>query len=372
VALGASAVIVGLTSLYGLAWNLKFLVGPVVDGISTFRRWVVGLEVGLAVVSLVLALPLFFGSGASVGAGFGVLAVIAATHDVAVDAFYIAALDERLQAAFSGGRVAAYRVAMLAASGGLVILAGATSFAFAFLVLAVALFGLAFFHAQSLPASPSGPAAGRAKPPLSAVLSSWLVEPKVGLVLVFLITYRAGDALLFAQNAKFLESLSLGTTMRGLLQGIVGTSFSIGGAILGGVWISRRGLARSLPSIAVLQASAIGLYVLIAMARGPLGLVACVVAMEQLIAGIGTAGLVVFILERSRGEHKATRFAVATAFMSFATTAAGSLSGFIVVAIGYPLFFALAFAAALPGVALSFFVAKTDDAAEPAALRSLG
>ena len=38
-AIGASAEAVGLTALYGLPWNLKFLWAPVVDRYGTLRRW---------------------------------------------------------------------------------------------------------------------------------------------------------------------------------------------------------------------------------------------------------------------------------------------------------------------------------------------
>ena len=55
---------------------------------------------------------------------FWLLAFNSATHDIAADGFYMLATTEREQAFFSGIRNTFYRVAMIAAQGGLVILRG--------------------------------------------------------------------------------------------------------------------------------------------------------------------------------------------------------------------------------------------------------
>ncbi len=55
---------------------------------------------------------------------FWLLAFNSATHDIAADGFYMLATTEREQAFFSGIRNTFYRVAMIAAQGGLIILAG--------------------------------------------------------------------------------------------------------------------------------------------------------------------------------------------------------------------------------------------------------
>jgi MFS transporter, PAT family, beta-lactamase induction signal transducer AmpG len=44
--------------------------------------------------------------------------------------------------------------------------------------------------------------------------------------------------------------------------------------------------------------------------------------------------------------------------MSLASTVAGWRSGYLLAPLGYPAFFALAFAVSLPGVALAFVVPK--------------
>ncbi len=159
-------------------------------------------------------------------------------------------------------------------------------------------------------------------------------------------------------NSKLLASLGLDTAARGVVNGGFGTAASIAGSMIGGAWVARRGLERALPTIALVQSVAILLYVALAVVRPPIAAVAVCVVVEQLVAGIGTAAFVVFLLRLCDGPHKATHFSFATAVMSLAGTVAGSSSGFLLEAVGYPWFFTFAFAASLPGVALSRLVAR--------------
>jgi len=55
---------------------------------------------------------------------FWIMAFSSATHDIAADGFYMLGLDTPQQAAFVGVRVIFYRIATIAAEGGLVFLVG--------------------------------------------------------------------------------------------------------------------------------------------------------------------------------------------------------------------------------------------------------
>jgi PAT family beta-lactamase induction signal transducer AmpG len=176
--------------------------------------------------------------------------------------------------------------------------------------------------------------------------------------IAFVLTFRAGDFLLFAMNSKLLESLGLDTRLRGIVSGGLGTTMSIVGAILGGWLLSNVKVQRAIPRIAVLQSLAILLYVGLAALRPPLPVIAVAVALEQLIAGVGAAALVIFILRMSDGPFKATHFAMGTALTGLAAMVAVP-SGFVVNAVGYPWFFTIAFFASIPGVVLAFAAART-------------
>jgi PAT family beta-lactamase induction signal transducer AmpG len=368
-ALGASLSAIGHTSLYGAAWNFKWVWSPVLDLYGTTRRWVVGTQIALGLSLLALAGPAQRGDLGLVAKGLVLVSVLAATQDIAVDGFYLQALPQKQQMALSGLRVGAFRAAMLVGKGGLVMLAGlAGGWGWAFGAAAAMMILLGVAHAFVLPRPARAQAA--AKMGFVQAFATYLQQPGIALTLAFILTYRAGDALMFAMGSPFMRDLGFGTAARGLVSGVAGTSCSIGGAMLGGMIIAKLGLERTLRPIALLQSAAILIYTWLAWARPGWTAVVAAVLAEQVAAGIGTAALMVFLMRRCGGEYKAAHFAVGSALMSLATTVAGYVSGDIAERVGYVWFFALAFAASLPGVALSFFVptdALTAQGGKPAA-----
>ena len=150
--LGASLQVIGLTSLFHLPYNLKFLWAPVVDGFATKRSWLLAMEAVLGLILLVLA---FVVSGAhvlsAVSAAFAALAVASATHDIATDGFYLEALDSAGQSKFVGYRAMAYRLATLTVAGPLLVFAGRSGWWLGFVLSAGVLALLLGYHAAFLP-----------------------------------------------------------------------------------------------------------------------------------------------------------------------------------------------------------------------------
>ncbi len=366
-AFGASLAAVGYTSLYGLAWNFKFLWSPTVDVVGQKRSWVAATQIALAVALFALAMPAQHGDLPTVAWGLIAVSVLAATQDIAVDGFYLEALSDKRQAAFSGLRVGAFRIAMLVGKGGLVVLAGlAGGWKAAFFAAAAMMLLLGLGHALLLP-RPQSIARSESKTWKAFVQAfvSFLKQPKVGLVLAFILTYRAGDALMFNMGTPFLKDLGLSLTQRGVVSGTWGTLASVGGSMLGGMIVSRWSLERTLRPIVLAQGLAILLYAWLAYARPSLPVITGIVLVEQLVAGIGTAGLMVFLMRRCQGAYKASHFAIGSALMSLTTTLAGIFSGKLAARLGFPVFFLLAFAAAIPGMFLAWFV-PTNRSDEPA------
>ncbi len=357
-AFGASLSAVGYTSLYGLAWNLKFIWSPWVDIKGQKRSWIVGTQIALALAIFALAMPAQVGDLKTVAWGLVAVSFLAATQDVAVDGFYLEALPDKRQSALSGLRVGAYRLALLVGKGGLVVLAGIMGgWRAAFYAAGAMMLLLGIGHAIFLPRPVKSTEVIRS--PFKAFIQaflSFLKQPKVALVLAFVLTYRAGDSLMFAMNSPFLKDLGIGTTQRGIISGTWGTLFSIGGSILGGMLVSKFSLERTLRPIAFAQGAAILLYAWMAWARPSLPAIVAVVLVEQIVAGIGTAGLMVFLMRRCQGAYKASHFAICTALMSVGATVAGTLSGKLAAQVGFPVFFLIAFTVAIPGMLLAWFV----------------
>jgi PAT family beta-lactamase induction signal transducer AmpG len=113
------------TSVLYLPWVIKPLWSPLVQRIGTRRGWVVVMQllVGAGLGCAALAIPAADFLRYTLAA-LAFVAVASATHDVAADGFYLLALSSHEQAWFVGIRSTAYRLAMIAGQGLLVMLAG--------------------------------------------------------------------------------------------------------------------------------------------------------------------------------------------------------------------------------------------------------
>lgn len=113
------------TSWLYLPYAIKPLWSPLVQRIGTRRGWVVAMQIliaaGLACTALSIPLDSFLRWSL---VALATVAVSSATHDVAADGFYLLALSSHQQAWFVGIRSTAYRMAMIAGQGLLVMLAG--------------------------------------------------------------------------------------------------------------------------------------------------------------------------------------------------------------------------------------------------------
>jgi PAT family beta-lactamase induction signal transducer AmpG len=113
------------TSWLYLPWVIKPLWSPLVDLLRTKRFWIITMQLligaGLGGVALTIPLPDFFKFTLGF---FWLLAFSSATHDIAIDGFYMLGLTRHQQAWYIGFRATFYRFAMITGQGLLIIFAG--------------------------------------------------------------------------------------------------------------------------------------------------------------------------------------------------------------------------------------------------------
>jgi PAT family beta-lactamase induction signal transducer AmpG len=143
---------IGLTSLFGIPWVIKFLWGPLIDQFGTKRKWILIMQFLLVLLFIVVAIisPLPYGVRLIAGLLF-ICAFLSATHDIAIDGYYMEALDKQGQAKFVGYRVMAYRLAMMAGTG-IIVTIGTTRSWFVAFFMGGAFLGILFiYHIFFLP-----------------------------------------------------------------------------------------------------------------------------------------------------------------------------------------------------------------------------
>jgi PAT family beta-lactamase induction signal transducer AmpG len=364
------------TSFLYLPWVVKMLWGPLVDTRATKRRWIVGtqfaLAAGFAMAALALRSHSFFAFSIAV---FALIAFASATHDIAVDGFYMLGLARTEQAFFAGVRSTAYRVAMLFASGGLVVLAGRIermtgdvplSWIASLSAAGVLFAALALFHAWYLPRPASDgarkPESGGAAGSFSAVFRSYFTQPRIAAVLAFILFYRLGEAMLVKMTQPFLldpavrGGLGLSTESIGIIYGTAGTCFLLAGGVTGGVLIARFGFGRCIwPMALAMNVPDLG-YLYMAWARPPLPWVCGLVALEQFGYGLGFTGFTVFLMYIAREPFKTAHYAISTGLMALGMMLPGAVSGFLQERLGYPSFFAIVCLLTLPGMLSIAFI----------------
>jgi len=378
-AVGLPAREVGFTSALHLTSSGKFVWSPIVDAVGGLRRWIFGTQLGLAAALAILAvlahdlaLAPQDGSSAPIWIALIAIGVLSATHDIACDGYYMAALEPADQARYAGARVAAFRAAMLVGSAVLVYLGGKVHWLAGFGVGALLMAGLGVAHRLWLPRvaearpPPRERRAGRWDHIADSYLS-FLAQPRAALVLLFLLSFKLGDALMFGMSKVLFRELGITTAERGILNGF-GTVASILGAVLGGFWVARSTLPRALLPIALIMAGTEPLYLylaapsvpadalawagaphtLIHTLSPPLWQVGLILVIEQLCGGLATAAQMIFIMRRCHPDHKAAHFAFATAIYSLAQTASGTYSGFLYESQGPIFYFCVASVACLP------------------------
>ncbi len=371
--------LIGLTSLLYLPWVLKPLWGPTVDIFWTKRRWIVATQVLLAaqfaLVGGVLHLPNFF----ELTLGLFILAAFtSATHDIAVDGFYMLALDDNQQAFYVGIRSTFYRAAMIAGSGGLVVLAGVlenrlasipTSWMLA-MIIAAAIFALLFlFHSFYLPRPPADTGANRLKSAspdfgasFLAAFKSYFQQPRIAPILAFIVLYRLGEAMLVKMAAPFLldskaaGGLALSTQTVGFVYGTVGVVSLVIGGVAGGWLISKFGLRKCIWPLAIALNAPDLAYVYLSFIEPTLPQIYGLVALEQFGYGVGFSAFLVFLMYTAKGPFKTSHYAISTGFMALGMMLPGLASGYLQSALGYQQFFIGVCLLTLPGMAAIFFI----------------
>ena len=201
----------------------------------------------------------------------------------------------------------------------------------------------------------------------AASFVSFLDQPKIGVILAFVILFRTGESFLLKMRWPFFDDVvGLSLTSYGVLNGTAGVIVSFAATIIGGRLIARDGLRRWIWPFVLAQNVLNLLYMGLALmpepsAFGPQTIaVAFVIIVEHAGAGLGTAVFMVYLMRTCDPEHKAGHMAIVTALMSLGFTAAGVLSGFLAEALGYARYFGFTFLATIPSMVLIFFVPYLD------------
>jgi PAT family beta-lactamase induction signal transducer AmpG len=360
------------TSLLYLPWVLKPIWSPVVDLVRTKRLWILMLQLGMALILLLVTFSLHLSSFfAATLILFWLLAVASATHDIAADGFYMLGLDDHDQAAYVGVRSTFYRGAWMAGRGGIVFLAGLLelrlhggvpmAWSVAIGVAAVSLLGIFLYHTIALPRPDTDRSVSVLHPgemlrEVAHMLALFFKREGVAATLAFLLLFRLAEAQLvkivtpFMLDPRGAGGLSLSTEEVGIAYGTVGVIALTLGGLLGGFVASRHGLKFWLwPMVAAIHIPDLVFVYLSQVQPSDFFTINVAVALEQFGYGFGFTAYVLVMLMISEGEHATVRYAICTGFMAMGMLLPGAFSGAVQEWLGYKGFFLWVMISTIPG-----------------------
>lgn len=362
---GVDLTTVGLVSLLGLPYTLKFLWAPALDRyippfLGRRRGWVLITQVLLiaAIAAMSLHDPKRGLQLLAINALF--IAFFSATQDIAVDAYRVDALEEREMGAGASLHVLGYRIALLATGGLALILADRMSWPTVYLMMAgLMLLGVAatFFAPEPVL---------RDAPPLT--LAAAVVDPFVDffrrtglgwglLILLFTLLYQLPDRFAGNMATSFLLEVGFTQTDIGAVRGLIGLGATIVGVLAGGAFVARLGINRSIWIFAVLQVASNLAYYWVALVGASRSALVAAIVVENFCQGLVTAVFVAFMMSLCSKKFSATQYALLSSLMAFGRDLLASPAGYVAEQTTWPSFFLLTLVAAVPALLLLPIVA---------------
>lgn len=283
------------------------------------------------------------------------IAFLSATQDIAFDAYRTDVLSEREMGAGAAVAVLGYRIALLATGSLALILADHLSWPLVYLLLSglMAIGLLTTFWAPEPKLGdrpPESLAEAVSLPFLEFFQRSGLLQGL--LMLVFIVLYKLGDALVNNMSTPFLLQIGFSQTDIGTIQGGMGLLATIVGVLSGGVILSKIGINRSLWVFGGLQVLSNFVYWILAQLGQDYPFMVLAINVENYCGGLGTAAFVAFLMSICNPRFSATQYALLSSLMAVSRDILVAPAGKLAEISGWPLFFLFTLIAGLPGLLL--------------------
>lgn len=363
---------IGLFSLVGLPYTLKFLWSPLMDRfvIPIFGRrrgWIALSQ--LALIGIILGMSM-----TSPQNGLWFLALLAfcltfvsASQDVAIDAYRTEVLREPERGIGAAVSVTGYRIAMLVSGALALILSEYLGWRATYMLMALIMsIGVVAVWLGPEPEHPGTPPTSM-RDAVEGPFKEFFSRSGVWSLLALIVLYKLGDAFAGSLTTTFLiRGVNFSVGEVGAINKGMGLASTIIGALFGGVLMARLRLFKALLIFGVLQAISNLSFMVLALVGKSYPLMIFTIAFENLAGGMGTAAFVAFLMVLCNHNYTATQFALLSALASLGRVFVGPLSGVLVDGMGWTVFFFTTFLFALPGLVLLWFMKEVVQGTETA------
>ncbi len=352
---GVDIALIGLMSLVGLPYTVKFLWAPFLDRyipalFGRRRGWLIIAQTGL--------LFSIIGLGASdpakqpfvMAMAAFLVTFFSASQDIVVDAYRREDIPDAELGFASSLYINGYRIGMLLAGGGGLILADHIPFSAVYLIMA----GCLLPGIITTLLAPEPTIKGRPPATLRAAVVDPLIEyftrPGALWVLAFILFYKVGDSMATTMTTPFYLDIGYTNTEIGTVVKLFGFWATIFGAFAGGVLTLKIGMYLSLWVFGILQALSTACFAALSYFGHSIPALAAVIGFENLTSGMGTAAFVAFMAMMTDKRFTATQYALLSSLMGIPRVIAAAPTGYAVKFAGWELFFIGCAVIAIPGL----------------------
>ena len=354
---GVDLTIIGLMALVGLPYTLKFLWAPFLDRFTLSllgrrRGWLLVAQVALMISIAGLGMTNPGKSPWMVAFAAFLVTFFSASQDIVVDAYRREDLPDEELGLDSSLYVKGYRVGMLLASGGGLIMADQMPFSVVYLIMAVCMLPgvVTTIFTPEPPLTMGTP--GNLKEAVIDPLVEYFSRNGAVWILGFILLYKIGDTMASAMTMPFYLDIGFTNTEIGTVVKFFGFWATIAGGLAGGVIMLRMGINRSLWVFGLLQAVSTAGFALLAKIGHSIPALSVVIAFENLSSGMGTAAYVAFMASITNKKFTATQYALLTSLMGIPRVLASAPTGFFAKHLGWGSFFIVCTLIAIPGMLL--------------------
>ncbi len=394
---GVDKTTIGLFALVSLPYALKFLWAPIMDRVplpvmtrifGRRRGWVLVTQVVLiaAIIKLGLSDPansLWWTAAFALAVSFA-----SASQDIVIDAYRVEILAEDQLAAGAALAINGWRLSSWGGAAVALIFADLVSWQIVFTGLALTVgVGIVAILLNPEPAAPISDEALSLEqsaeeflernahlPAGLARATAWLygsvfcpfieflTRPNWLLIILFILLFKFGDAVLTVMKIPFFLELGFSNTEIGTIAKLVGFPPIIIGGLFGGLLLAKTGIMRGLLISGVFMAASNLVFVLQSWVGYSQEMLAVTIAIENFTTSMGTVAFVAYLSSLCNIAYTATQYALLTSFMAFSRTVMTSGSGWVADQVSWPVFFILTTLAALPGLMLLIYMIKRQPA----------
>ncbi len=356
---------IGFFSLVTLPYSLKFVWAPVMDRyvppfLGRRRGWVLITQILLLLAIAAMSLHDPRTGLKMLAINAIAIAFFSASQDISLDAYRTDVLESREMGAGAAVFVMGYRIAMITTGALAFYLADRMAWPSVYLVLSMLMVvGVATTFFAPEPVLSEAPPRTLVE---AVVLPFADFFQRVGvlralLVLLFIVAYKYSDSLAGSMTTPFLLQAGFSQSEVGAVFLGVGVLATIAGVVVAGAVIGKVGINRSLWIFVVFQGLSNLTYYGLSLAGKNHAFMVAAVITENFGLGLVTGAMTAYLMIMCNRRFTATQFALLSSLMAASRDILVAPAGKIAESVGWPEFFLITVAMAIPPLLLLPFIA---------------